>query len=202
MQTQVQTQLENLAPSNLYHMTHIDNLSSIFEHGLLAHNNSCQKVDISNQSVNARRASIYEPIFNRSLHDYVPFYFNPRNAMLYKTQIEYGRNIVILTFDSEILLQENSLFTMGNAASRSTRYSNDIDKLETFNWNLIFSRSWNGYPKHVKQAMMSEVLVYKKQSLKKLMCINTRYQKDADYLNNFFSCNLFKQDSSLFFENL
>ena len=202
MQSQKQTLLEKLAPATVYHMTHINNLPAIFEHGLLAHNNTHKRVDISNQTVNARRADIQDPIYERSVHEYVPFYFNPRNAMLYKTQSEFGRDIAILEFSSDILLQKNALFTNGNAASNGTGYSNHINELETINWNLVFSSSWNGYGHHVKQAMMSEVLIHKQQNLTKLMAINVRYQTDAEILNDLCSSKLFQKDSSLFFSNL
>jgi len=41
--------------TSLDHMTHIDNLESIFKYGLLAHNNPYKQIDISNTEVNARR---------------------------------------------------------------------------------------------------------------------------------------------------
>ena len=40
---------------HLYHMTHIDNLSSILLYGLLPHGNVHQKTDISDRDVNKRR---------------------------------------------------------------------------------------------------------------------------------------------------
>lgn len=63
----------------LYHMTHIDNLESIFKYGLLSHNEAHRrglvKVDISMQAAQEWR---------KKVHNYVPFYFSPRNTMLYK----------------------------------------------------------------------------------------------------------------------
>ena len=198
--------LQKFAPATLYHMTHIDNLVSILEHGLFAHNNLYQQQDISNQSVNARRGRI-EPIYNRSIHDYVPFYFNPRNAMLYKTQRQYRHKMVILGFDSNILLGKNTLFTNANAAVSNTRFSNKLEDLKTINWNLVFSTSWNGYPPHVKQIMMSEVLVHAHVSLDNLESINC----SNSFIQNAIEKDLKKQvvniisvttDHSLFFGNL
>ena len=77
---------ENYGIKGLYHMTHIDNLQSIFQNGLLSHtnarNNNFMKGDIANNDVNNRRSGL-EPIYNRPIHDYTPLYFNPRNPMLY-----------------------------------------------------------------------------------------------------------------------
>ena len=49
----------------LYHMTHIGNLASILEHGLLSHKKAhkhYQPADISNLEVNARRC-VDDPIY-------------------------------------------------------------------------------------------------------------------------------------------
>ena len=86
----------------LYHMTHIDNLPSILKHGLLAHGNSYQKEDISNREVNSRR-SMKDPIYRKPIHNYVPFYFSPRNAMLYYLR-DIQNDIVILEIKREVIL--------------------------------------------------------------------------------------------------
>ena len=150
-------------------MTHIDNLDSILKYGLLSHNNSYKKVDISNKEVNSRRNKL-EPIYNKNLHDYVPFYFNPRNAMLYRNQKMFDENIIILGFSKDLLLLEDSIFTNGNAASDDTIYSNDINYLLKMDWDSIYSRSWYGSDNEsfIKWSMMAEVLIYKKVKIKNL----------------------------------
>ena len=85
------------------HMTHIDNLAGILANGLLAHNNDHQQVDISNQAVNSRRSKP-EPVYNKSIHDYVPFYFNSKNAMLYRNQKHFTHGLIILGFNKNILI--------------------------------------------------------------------------------------------------
>lgn len=205
MSAQQKKLLQESAPATLYHMTHIDNLASILEHGLHSHDNNYQSQDISNQQVNARRGK-KEPIYHRSIHSYVPLYFNPRNAMLYKTQMQYGGNIVILGFDAEILLQENTLFSSGNAAANDTDFSNDLNDLDKLNWNLIFSHSWNGYGEHVKKIMMSEALVYQHLSMNRLQdihCSNTFTQKMVNNIVKQADKNFaVTTDQSLYFENL
>ena len=121
--------IEKVGIATIDHMTHIDNLGSIFKNGLLAHNNPYKKIDISNKEVNDRRNKI-EPIYNRNVHDYVPLYFNPRNAMLYRNKMKFDDKIVILAFKNDTILLENSFFTNGNVASDHTLYSNDIKELE------------------------------------------------------------------------
>lgn len=198
MQADIKSELYGIAPASVYHMTHIDNLEGIFSKGLLAHNNNFKKVDISNKNVNNYREKL-EPIYNRSIHSYVPFYFNPRNAMLYSVQKRFSSSVVLLEFSNELLLKSNAVFTNGNASRRDTDFSNNIYFLNDFNWNLVFSTSWSGLGDHVKTAMMSEVLIYQHQGLESLIKFNCQSKSVARMLNNRFNTNLFVSNPSLFF---
>ena len=149
--------LEQYDFTSLDHMTHINNLDTILKHGLQAHNNPYKKRDISNQEVNNRRES-RENIYGRKIHEYVPFYFNPRNAMMYRNKDE---DIVVLAFDKKLLAQDGILFTDKNASTNSVHFYNKVDDLDKINWNLVKSDKWYDKALVVKQIMMAEVLVYK-----------------------------------------
>lgn len=183
--------LSNLKENYIYHMTHIDNLQNILEHGLIAHDNIYKIVDISNTEVNSRRVKI-EPIYNKPIHYYVPFYFNPRNAMLYKNQRIFGDKIIILGFNREILLLKNTVYTNSNAAANETYYTNNVNELFNHNfidWNNVFSDSWNNngiQDYKLKQKMMAEVLVPQKVEIKmlcKIICIDNTIE--SYILNNY-----------------
>ena len=191
----------------IYHMTHIEHLPSILAHGLLSHNNPYKKHDISNKSANDKRERI-EPIHNRSVHEYVPFYFNPRNAMLFVVQKEQGDNIVLLEIKKEILLLNGVIFTNGNAAAQSLGFADDIDDLlnpNFINWNEVFATSWNDANENVKNEkkfkMMAEVLVpdmVPSAMIAGIVCQNPSVcEKVAGILNN-NSINI-SWNSSLFF---
>lgn len=144
----------------LFHMTHIDNLQSILLHGLLCHNDMSHYIDISNRDVNNRR-NAPEPFYNRSIHDYVLLYFNPRNAMLYSVQRRFGKKVVILNISRKACLSRYTLFTNGNAATNGTSFYNEIKEfLDECDFNLVNSRVWFDDPA-AKTAMMSECLIYK-----------------------------------------
>lgn len=179
--------MDKLRIATIDHMTHINNIDSIFKYGLLSHNNPHKTIDISNQEVNQRR-NRNEPIYNRNVHDYVPLYFNPRNAMLYRNQKNFGDEVVILAFNRDTILLENSLFTNGNAASDHTLYSNDIAELEHkgWNWPMIWSRSWNDNTNadEIKWSMMAEVLVYQKLEMSQLQEIYCSSQRVESYIKN------------------
>lgn len=167
---------------NLYHMTHIDNLLAIGQRGsLLPHNQLSGYRDISNQSVNARRAG-EEPIFNYSTHDYVPLYFNVRNAMLYTVQKTFGSKVIILEMKKEVCLSPYTLYTYKNAAADDALFYFDIvEFLDEANWGDINSYTWFDDPTNtLKKAMMSECLVYHSISNQLIEKIHCKTKECAD----------------------
>jgi len=161
----------------LDHMTHLKNLDTIFKFGLLNHNNKYKQVDISNQEVNIRRSKI-EPIYGKALHEYVPLYFNPRNAMMYRYKNE---NIVILAFDLKILHDDNVIFTDKNASASNVNFYKNIKDIDNLSGYTAFN-SWYNHPfeYEIKQHMMAEVLIYKKLDISYLRYIyvkNEEFQK-------------------------
>lgn len=171
--------------SSIDHITHINNLENILDFGLLPHNNPFQEVDISNTEVNDRRNKP-EPIFGKNIHNYTPFYFNPRNAMLYRNQKEFGTEIIVLGFNNHLIFSDNAIFTDGNAACKDTTYSNDIDYLSHLDWVDIWSDSWwSGEVDHeVKRKMMAEILIYDGVNINDLEVIYCQTKKMKIYIRS------------------
>lgn len=149
----------------IYHMTHKSNLENILVNGLLSHNSAHKqkltRTDISDLDVNSRREKV---------HDYVPFYFNPKNPMLYKRK-SIQTDIIILCFDRNLLKNE-LMFTDGNAASNSTNFFTKIKDLGKLNWSIINSEYWSDFIDG-KRIRCSEVLIPNKVGinyLKKVIC--------------------------------
>lgn len=151
----------------LYHMTHINNLASIIENGLLSHTKARKdgfmKVDIANNDVNDRR-SHPEPIHNRPIHDYAPLYFNPHNPMLYVRK-DQQESIIIIEFSPTVFLKDGVIFSDGNAAvhttatySSETAFYSDLNDLSKLNWACIHNDYWNDYVDG-KRIKCAEVLV-------------------------------------------
>ena len=175
--------LEKYKINYLYHMTHKYNLENILRYGLKSHNEAkkenLNKVDISDNQVNDRR-SRKEPIFKRSIHDYVPLYFNPKNPMLYVRK-QLQNDIVILAMNPMLLYNDDALFTDGNAASNPTKFYSNIDDLEKLTWDCINSSSWSTY-QDGKRLRCSEVLVYpiiKTNQILKIFCNNSTTEEFA-----------------------
>ena len=163
----------------LYHMTHFNNLKSIITNGFLSHNKmlSLSYIDISNQEVNNRRAH-REPYFNHFIHDYVPFYYNVRNAMLYSTQQRFGQDVIIIEVDVNACFQKQTLFTDINAATEDAMFYNCLKEfLDKADWATINSWSWFEKELIVKQRMMSECLIFDR--------VNSRFIKNIYTQNQF-----------------
>jgi len=168
----------------IYHMTHYENLESILVNGLLAHNNEFVDEHIDNAEVNDRRNKI-EPIYHKNLHTYVPFYFNPKNPMLFVNK-EIQENIVILAFNKNLLFKEGIIFTDGNAAANKTKFYRDLNDLEQLNWSCINSKYWNDF-EDGKREIMAEILIPNKVNitqLEKIYCYNVEIGGYINYLDN------------------
>lgn len=150
--------------SEIFHMTDRNNLQNILLHGLHNHYNTYKQVDISNQEVNARREKV-ECIYGHKIHDYIPFYFNPRNAMLYKNR--NNARVVILGFDVRVIKDHRNGFLISdrNASAdeaKFSRYLPDLQDINFINFDEVFSQRWcnNGVRyDDIKQKMMAEVLI-------------------------------------------
>ena len=148
----------------IFHMTDRNNLQNILLHGLQNHYNTYKQVDISNQEVNARREKV-ERIYGHKIHDYVPFYFNPRNAMLYKNR--NNARVIILGFDVRVIKdhQDSFLVPNRNASADDAKFSKylpDLQDLNFINFDDVFSSRWcnNGIANNdIKQKMMAEILI-------------------------------------------
>lgn len=169
----------------LYHMTHKSNLQNILQNGLLSHNQArngrLTQVDIADNQVNDRR-SRSEPIYLKSIHDYVPLYFNPKNPMLYRRG-NIQNDIIILAIDRNLLYQPNTVFTNGNAAAGATSFYSNPDDLINLNWGCINAEYWNDIVDG-KRIKCSEVLVYPNIptiAIKKIFCNN---QQTKQFVEN------------------
>lgn len=159
----------------LFHMTHVENLDSILQNGLFSHNAAPTYLDISNPDVNSRRERT-DPVHGKSLHDYVPMYFNPRNAMLYEKQMEYRSEVVIIEINRKVCLSNYTLFTERNAAASGCRFVYCLSDLEKFNWSRILSHNWANegiVNVDTKQMMMSECLVQGHVDTANLVAVHT-----------------------------
>jgi len=188
----------------LYHITHIDNLSSILEHGLvshnLAHDYDLLSKDISLPEVNQLRDRT-EPVFNRNLHDYVPLYFYHKNPMLYLRQISES-DLVILQISKVLIASEGTIFTDGNAASFTTQFRHSVEEFSSLPFENIFGpKNWTTIPDG-KRIRCAEVLVHERidvPHIKAIICKSESLTEKVNILIGGNSPIKVKLDASYFF---
>lgn len=161
-----------------YHMTHKKNIDSICRYGLLSLNRlrhtNHRYTDISLVEAQEKRDR-QEPVFNRPIHEYVPFYFNPKNPMQYLRK-DLGNQLVLVEIDQSALVScEFFVFSDGNAASYSTRFSDDI-LVVTDSVDALTADYWTDVPDG-KRRRCAELLIHSHVSpvwIRRLIC------RDAD----------------------
>ena len=141
----------------LFHITHINNLSSILRHGGLWCDaerlaQGWESVNIAHQSLKERRMRTQVPVSaGNMLGDYVPFYFCNRSPMLYAihTGNVQGYNdgqaaVVYLVTSFGRVRQGNRAwcFTDGHAVEAVTGFYDSVTALNEIDWNLIQNWSW------------------------------------------------------------
>jgi len=105
----------------LYYITHIDNIASILENGILSHyeiqRRNIKYTPIYDEGIITNRKYRTTPE-KKSLWEYANLYFQPRNPMLYRVLCEISsKDIAVLGISLELLKLPGVFITNGNAAS-------------------------------------------------------------------------------------
>lgn len=167
---------------SLYHFTHLENLPSILEHGLLSKNEvqnlGINYSDIAYESIQERRDDMGVPCGSGGcIHDYVPLYFCKRSPMLnavVSNKISDEQFIIYLEFPIQILEQLHGVFTdhSANTSVLPTFYENP-SQLIHLDWEAIDTWSWGS--QHdiegqipVRRKKQAEALFYKSLELEYL----------------------------------
>lgn len=186
----------------IYHITHIENLSSILSTNALYSTNKMNAqnqefIDIAYTNIQDRRSQKQVPIPPYgNLHDYVPFYFAPRSPMLYT--ISRGNipgykgtqeEIIYLFSTVETVISSGLPFTFtdGHAVMNYSGYYNNYNDLNQIDWNVMQSQMWNDtieYPDR-KRKRQAEFLVFDNFPIQNLIGISTF---SLDYKRHVESC--------------
>ncbi|MBP0015051.1 MAG: DUF4433 domain-containing protein [Roseofilum sp. SBFL] len=151
---------------NLYYITHINNIPSILENGILSHqellDSHIQFTPIYDSDIVNRRQhrSISD---DQTLWSYANLYFQPRNPMMYRVIKEgYIKNIAIISIKPQVLEEPGVAIADGNAAHNQTKFyplSEGQIRLEK-NWKTIQKEWWKDTDGS-KRVIMSECLIPK-----------------------------------------
>jgi O-acetyl-ADP-ribose deacetylase (regulator of RNase III) len=148
----------------LYYITHINNVPSILERGILSH------------SVVEDQRLVFTPIFDgqivsnrrdrqtpdgQTLWHFANLYFQPRNAMLYRVRYENKiSDLVIFGIQPSILKKSDIFVSTGNAASYDSTILGAKDGLKAIQqmWGVI-NQEWWRQEDGSKRKIMAECLV-------------------------------------------
>jgi hypothetical protein len=174
------------APDNpkIYHIVHLDRLSSIISKGYLYSDKLVQDKELDGTNIgmtNIKARRMTNQLVSHSslcVGECVPFYFCPRSVMLYmihcrNEELSYQdgqENIIHLESDvrSAISWAESKelrwAFTLSNAGSRYFEDRDDLKQLHEINWEAVNTDQWGGrgVDPALKEGKQAEFLVEKK----------------------------------------
>ena len=151
-------------PGALYYITHIDNLPSILEKGILAHAKieelNVSFIPIYNLDIVSKRKDKSTPN-GRSLWDYANLYFQPRNPMMYCLVHEKEKeNLIVVGISKEVLQEQGVVITDGNAANDPTRFYSQSEGLAAlYEQRTVIQSDWWNVGDGSKRKIMAECLV-------------------------------------------
>ncbi len=170
---------------DLYYITHIRNLTSILEHGILSHasveaRGLTPALIYDAEIVSARKARLVPD--GRSLWEFANLYFQPRNAMLFRVVAEKGcESIAVLAVKNTELNREDILIATGNAASDDSeilRAEEGRARLPEIRKDL--DREYWAIEDGSKRKMMAECLVPDRVPPEKIVAIYVGSHEVAD----------------------
>jgi hypothetical protein len=148
----------------LYYITHINNISSILERGILSHKLVEEQhvpfTPVYDAQIVSNRRERLAPDGN-SLWEFANLYFQPRNPMLYRVISEKDKkSIAIVSVSPRVLSVPGAFVTSGNAASPLSDILSVREGLEiiTQMWDIINSDWWREEDGS-KRKIMAECLV-------------------------------------------
>jgi O-acetyl-ADP-ribose deacetylase (regulator of RNase III) len=149
---------------SLYYITHVGNLPSIFQRGILAHRRVEESglpfTPIYDAAIVSHRESKRTPD-DRSLWDFANVYFQPRNPMLYRVLHEKdATDVAVIGVSTATLNVPASFVALGNAASAATEILPAPAGLARLGeiWSAVTSDWWNPVDGS-KRKIMAECLV-------------------------------------------
>jgi hypothetical protein len=143
----------------LHYITHIDNLESILQHGIMSHNKAKRlpHISVSDPEVQTRRSKIVIPP-RYKLHDYVNLYFNARNPMMYRiVRKRNHKELVVLKIDVAILDINGVIIADKNASSDYVRFCNVSEGIHNLKGERVYARYWNDPDPIEKHRKTSEI---------------------------------------------
>ena len=155
---------------SLYYITHIDNLRSIFERGILSRERietegrqfvSMFKGRTDGKNNINKRSKIKPRDGGKSLLSYANLLFQPRNPMMYRAIFETGKDkLTVLEVADTVLNEQGIIIADGNATDELTQFYPGIQGLKKLQQQgKIIQSEWWKKCDGSKRKIMAECLV-------------------------------------------
>lgn len=152
----------------LQYITHMANLASILQHGILSHHGvaklGTERVSVASEEIQERRRKVRVPVPNssRPLHSYANLYFSARNPMMWVLRNQHD-DLCVLRVGKDVLHLPGVVVTDCNASSDHVRFGDGVSGLARVDRELVFAEYWTdpdpiAYYRR-KSAKCAEVLV-------------------------------------------
>ena len=144
----------------VYYIVARDNFASIMKHGVLSHSRviAINHRPVYDERIVAKRRDKTVPN-GKSLWDFANFYFQPRNAMMYRVRQIERQDVVVLVLRRDVFKAADYV-SVGNAAAHASEFLPVEEGLTRLRrdeaWEVLHGKGWS---KESKSLMMSELLV-------------------------------------------
>lgn len=121
----------------LYHITDIENIHSIFQHGILPRSRINGFVDVADPAIVASRQGM-------QLENYVPFHFFAKNPFDGRVQRSYPqKNFVLLTVSRHLAASQNwKIIPTHPLAAGTVQILDYQEGIQAINWDLMNLRDY------------------------------------------------------------
>jgi len=128
---------------DLHNITHLKNLPSILEHGIVSHERAkkLNHESVAMQEIQDRRAIVVLPN-GRRLHSYANLYINARNKMMFKIRDRH-KELCVIRIAKGVLELQGVVVTDQNASSDRVRFGGGVDGLKRIDRDYVFAKYWN-----------------------------------------------------------
>jgi len=169
--------MTNKSDIPIYHITHLNNFSSIIATDGLKSWCSLEQQEINYQNIAHTTIQSQRHFYDvpcgpqNTLHDYIPFYFAPRSPMLYSIHrggvdgYDDGQEPVIhlcTTIKSVYEAKSSFVFTDGHAIMSNSQFYDDLVNLDKIDWDIMKEKYWADTPEDLdrKRRRQAEFFVY------------------------------------------
>src|SRR4030095_12991878 len=147
----------------LHYITHINNVPSIINYGILSHQKAAKynHISVAMEKVQAKRSARGVPQ-GQPIHAYACLYLHGRNPMLRKI-LHTHEELIVLRISTDAFDIPGSIIADGNASSDYTRFYPSPKGLESLESSLVLARYWTSQDPyeymHRKRSRCAELLV-------------------------------------------